>query len=86
MSEYRGPSWSWVSLDGLVMYGTIMGETIGIRGPSLCCLTVISKEVNCSTLGPMGQVPDGALKILDLLQEATWFWRPEEMLAWEVTI
>lgn len=68
------------------MYGTIMSETIGIRGPSLCCLTVISKEVNFSTLGPMEQVSDGALKLLGHLQEATWFRRPEEMLAWEVTI
>jgi hypothetical protein len=71
--EYRGPTWSWVSVNSRVSwpYGYL-----GTSGPADSteseCASILVAECSASSIDPTGAVSDGYLELSGLLVEATY--------------
>ena len=66
-SDYRAPSWSWLSLDGLVHPGYDTD-----RENFQVFIRILNAQVDLASSNPTGQLKGGAITLQGLLRQAGW--------------
>ncbi|MCJ1396086.1 hypothetical protein MMC18_008974 [Xylographa bjoerkii] len=64
---YRAPSWSWLSVDGIIDPGTAFGERVVIE--------ILDVKVEMSE-SDVGQIKSGYIRLRGALRKASWIWEP----------